>query len=418
MNFRVAGIAAFCVSSALAANVSKLERQCGEHNLQACNKLKQIATSQKERTSDRIDAIRAISDRQTLHEMGSDPNSDVEAAAAKKLKELDTVDFLSAIDKGDVAAINALAANGVEIDPHSSVLDVEDIQPISGGFAYRFVRRRGASSVMVRAIRSGHPESVQALVALGSDIKSEFFNNDMNIGFSSFASLDYVVHAAELGLPGGISGPGVTLQSNGNGIVTCTVRPQPATKGNYASLAEQIRASSDPSGGECLNRGSATEIHDATRGGDFGEVKTLLTGKPDLVFSKDDTGRTPLHWASYCGRKDVAELLLASNADVNAKDSLGATPLHNAALNGHKDVVELLLASKAEVNAKDNDGWTPLHYAACHGRKGVVELLLASNADVNAKDKDGKTPLHMAVIEDHKDVAGLLSQRGGRDKEF
>ena len=27
-----------------------------------------------------------------------------------------------------------------------------------------------------------------------------------------------------------------------------------------------------------------------------------------------------------------------------------------AAFNGHKDVAELLLASKAEVNAKDNDG--------------------------------------------------------------
>jgi len=413
MNFRVAGIAAFCVSSALAANVKKLERQCGEHDLQACNKLKEIATSQKERTSDRIDAIRAISDRQTLHEIGSDPNSAVKAAAAKKIKEMDTVDFLSAIDKGDVAAISALAAKGVEIDPHSSVLDVEDIQPISGGFAYRFVHRRGASSVMVRAIRSGHPESVQALVALGADIKSEFFNDDMDIGFSSFVSLDVLVHQAELGLPGGIRGPGVTFQSNGNGIVTCTVRPRPATKGNYVSLAEQIRASD-----ECLKRGSVTEIHDATRGGDLDGVKTLLTGNPDLVFSKDDSSRTPLHWASYCGRRDVAELLLASNADINAKDNLGATPLHNAAFNGHKDVVELLLASNADVSARDNDGWTPLHYAACYGREDVVELLLASNADVNAKDRNGRTPLHLAAVGDHKDVVGLLRRRGGQDKEF
>ena len=46
---------------------------------------------------------------------------------------------------------------------------------------------------------------------------------------------------------------------------------------------------------------------------------------------------------------------------VFSKDNKGKTPLHWAALSGHKDVVELLLASKAEVNAKNNDGQTPLH---------------------------------------------------------
>jgi hypothetical protein len=84
------------------------------------------------------------------------------------------------------------------------------------------------------------------------------------------------------------------------------------------------------------------EIHDAARDGDLGKVKTLLKSNPDLVFSKDDAGRTPLHWAAGVGHKDVAESLLANRADVNAVDSLGMTPLQDAAGYGYKDVAELL----------------------------------------------------------------------------
>jgi ankyrin repeat protein len=92
------------------------------------------------------------------------------------------------------------------------------------------------------------------------------------------------------------------------------------------------------------------EIHDAAKSGDLEKVKTLLKANPDLVFSKDTNGWTPLHLAST---KAVAEFLLANKADVNDnKNGYGWTPLHAAAANGFKDVVELLLADKADVNAK------------------------------------------------------------------
>jgi ankyrin repeat protein len=48
----------------------------------------------------------------------------------------------------------------------------------------------------------------------------------------------------------------------------------------------------------------------------------------------------------------MAELLLAAKADVNAKDSDGWTPLHWAADRGRADVAELLLANNANVDAK------------------------------------------------------------------
>jgi ankyrin repeat protein len=117
------------------------------------------------------------------------------------------------------------------------------------------------------------------------------------------------------------------------------------------------------------------EIHDAAQDGALRKVKALLKDDPDLVFSRDRDGMTPLHWAEQGGHKDMAALLLANHAEVNTKDNKGMTPLHWAEQEGHKDMAELLLANKAEVNAKDKNGWTPLHYAAAYGRKDMAELL-------------------------------------------
>jgi hypothetical protein len=122
------------------------------------------------------------------------------------------------------------------------------------------------------------------------------------------------------------------------------------------------------------------EIHDAAQSGDLEKVKALLKANPELVFSKDDGGHTPLHFAAAQDHKDVVELLLASKAEVNAKNVVGLTPLHCAASQGHKDIVKLLLANKADVYAKDVEGDTPLHYAASQKNKNVVELLLVNKA--------------------------------------
>ena len=162
--------------------------------------------------------------------------------------------------------------------------------------------------------------------------------------------------------------------------------------------------------------GAATvpgEIYDAAVAGELGKVHALINSNPDLVLSKDNQDRTPLHFAAVGGHKDVAALLLASGADVNAKDKNGWTPLHWAAERGHKDVAQLLLASKAEVNAQNSTGATPLHFAAASNHRDVVELLLANGAAVDAKNSAGATPLRWASLYGNKGVAELLRQHGG-----
>ncbi len=176
----------------------------------------------------------------------------------------------------------------------------------------------------------------------------------------------------------------------------------------------------------------------------------FLKHNPDMVFTKDGEGMTPLHRAAMRGQKDIAELLLANRADVNAKDDHGwtplqetavwysqdaeqeraqgwcgrssaahgadvdardhegKTPLHNAASTGKKELAQLLLTGNADVNALSDRGETPLHLAAQCGSKDVVALLLANRADVNAKDKDGATPLDYAAKSSRQEVVELL----------
>jgi ankyrin repeat protein len=151
----------------------------------------------------------------------------------------------------------------------------------------------------------------------------------------------------------------------------------------------------------------------AVDAGDLERVKALLKDNPDLVFSKDSDGMTPLLKAAMNGNKDLVELLLDNKADVNAKNDFGLTPLRFAATRGYKDVAELLLAKGADVNAKDGRGETPLHGAAENARNlEIVKLLLANKADVNARDNYNGTPLHTAAYFRSTDIAELLIARG------
>jgi ankyrin repeat protein len=76
-------------------------------------------------------------------------------------------------------------------------------------------------------------------------------------------------------------------------------------------------------------------------------VKRLLKRDPDLVFTKDGKGATPLHVAASGGHAEIVAFLLANKADVNTKDNNGQTPLDCAANN----IVDLLRQKGGTGNA-------------------------------------------------------------------
>ena len=127
---------------------------------------------------------------------------------------------------------------------------------------------------------------------------------------------------------------------------------------------------------------------------------------------------TPLEYALFRGRLDIARLLLSSKADPNATNYWGGTPIGSVfppcSMDNEPDqAVELLVEYQANINwnvARDMWGWsgTPLHYAVRAGKETAAACLLTHGALPNLKDQSGDTPLHAAIRRNQMLLVELL----------
>ncbi|VDD74642.1 unnamed protein product [Mesocestoides corti] len=121
---------------------------------------------------------------------------------------------------------------------------------------------------------------------------------------------------------------------------------------------------------------------------------------------------TPLIGAANSGRREVCELCLEADADVDALDKSGRSALVAAVVNGHVEVVQLLLFWCASVDTIDANGRSVLSIAAACGHTEVVRKLLDRGLDEAHRDHMGATPLHLASAAGHADVVRLLLESG------
>ena len=85
-------------------------------------------------------------------------------------------------------------------------------------------------------------------------------------------------------------------------------------------------------------------------------------------------------------------------------------------MEGRKEVAELLISSGANVNAKNKSGHTPLRIAA-YMKFDLAELLIAKGATINAMDDVSRTPLDDAIEGDKKETVDLLRKHGAKTGE-
>jgi ankyrin repeat protein len=162
-------------------------------------------------------------------------------------------------------------------------------------------------------------------------------------------------------------------------------------------------------------------LFEASAVGRLDRVQALVAEDPDLtselVNAYSHDGFTPLGLASFFGHRDVAEFLLAHGAEINAasKNKMRVMPLHSAVASRHFGIAEILLAHGADVNAAQQDGYTPLHEAAQNGQVEMAELLLAHGANIDARKDDGQTSLAVAMEHSHMGAADLLRRHGATE---
>ncbi len=175
----------------------------------------------------------------------------------------------------------------------------------------------------------------------------------------------------------------------------------------------------------------------------FDRMKKLLEHSADPNIKVNKTGKTPLHlladdsyWELFSGKPnlnfefhtkylgkmtDMAEFLLAENADPNIQDFLSNTPLHLNLKNGIIDVhmTKKLLKYNSNLMLRDQDGLMPVHLAAANGVSTyIVALLLQHGAVLSVKTPSGDTALSLTKNLEIQGKLCLIKKRGIEEKKL
>ena len=88
--------------------------------------------------------------------------------------------------------------------------------------------------------------------------------------------------------------------------------------------------------------GPSVDIWTATAQGNIEAVKQHLAAGTDVNAKARNPVRAPLHLAASGGQKEMAELLIANDADVNVQSDAGETPLDSAIAFEQTELADLL----------------------------------------------------------------------------
>ena len=135
----------------------------------------------------------------------------------------------------------------------------------------------------------------------------------------------------------------------------------------------------------------------------------------EFINTKNSSGITALHYASFKGSIETIHLLIFYGADIEAVTNASLNALHFACQGNKPNVLVYFCSnyeSKINLNQKDKKGLSLLHWACYSTAYECVEFLLNKNVGINDQDIKGSTPLHLAVIGGITKIVRLLLQKG------
>ena len=134
------------------------------------------------------------------------------------------------------------------------------------------------------------------------------------------------------------------------------------------------------------------------------------------IETKDDMGRSPLHFACRSGALDVVKMLVRKGARVCVADDGGRTCFMFAAYHGHTETVRYLVdADRTALNLTNyirDAQWSALFYAIHQNHADVVQVLIDAGADIEVKDQSGCSPLHLACLSGELELVKMLVKAG------
>ncbi|XP_067675639.1 uncharacterized protein [Haliotis asinina] len=233
---------------------------------------------------------------------------------------------------------------------------------------------------LMYAMRNGHADMVDLLIAQGSDISVK--------DHSTVSCLHMAVQSG--------SWPLIELcLDKGHDVNACSKAYQtPAMRacrqGDLNLFKRLVEKGANVSLGDgCL---SAACIN-----GSLEIVDYLLSNFPSIDINRcDRKNRSAIMTASFHGHTDVVEYLQSKGADILQRDEYGQTCLHVACRSGHIKTAERLLPT-FPIDVKDNNGMTPFMFALKANYFDMVDFLVEHGADMNVQNNRSQTSLHTSA---------------------
>ncbi|KAI0989582.1 hypothetical protein GJ496_006645 [Pomphorhynchus laevis] len=127
--------------------------------------------------------------------------------------------------------------------------------------------------------------------------------------------------------------------------------------------------------------------------------------------ANDSVGRNVLHWACISRNVEISLLIISSGrCHFDKQDDTGNSPLHYASQNNiMQPVVQALCTNGCLLNTVNCDGQTALHIATASGSDEIVRCLCLAGAVTNLTDKNSKTPsMLIETISENKVLSKLF----------
>jgi len=142
------------------------------------------------------------------------------------------------------------------------------------------------------------------------------------------------------------SGPSFAIEGPGAELYTQDI-VQASFQGSVSVLSKMI----DTQGVQALTQNNLgyTATTTSIFSGNAGAVKLLITKGQVPVNAVGVIGNTPLMWAAYWDKSEIAAVLIANGADVNIQNTKGETALSIAYAQASSTVVPLLIAQGAKM---------------------------------------------------------------------
>lgn len=116
--------------------------------------------------------------------------------------------------------------------------------------------------------------------------------------------------------------------------------------------------------------------------------------------------------AAQIGARNLVEILMANDIDIEQAGKDGRTALAIASYYGHDNIVKLLLTNKANIDTVDKRQKTAFMLAAYRGQLSTVKLLRDRGATIEVMTESGSDALAFAALGGHYEMSELLLEYG------